>query len=45
VEGEIAASLDPDSLGTKVALAEIALANYRFTEAQRMDGRCFGLDV
>jgi biofilm PGA synthesis protein PgaA len=38
VEGEIAASLDPDSLGTKVALAEIALANYRFTEAQRMIG-------
>jgi biofilm PGA synthesis protein PgaA len=37
-EGEIAASLDPDSVGTKIALAEIAMANYRFADAQRMVG-------
>ena len=30
VEGEIAASLDPDSAASKIALAEIAIANYRF---------------
>jgi biofilm PGA synthesis protein PgaA len=37
-DGEIAASLDPDSVGAKIALAEIAMANYRFAEAQRMVG-------
>ncbi|MFY9892672.1 MAG: poly-beta-1,6 N-acetyl-D-glucosamine export porin PgaA [Xanthobacteraceae bacterium] len=35
-EGEIAASLNPDNVGSKIALAEIAIANYHFTEAQRM---------
>jgi biofilm PGA synthesis protein PgaA len=35
-EGEIAASLDPDSLASKIALAEIAIANYRFADARRM---------
>ena len=35
-EGEIAASLDPDAVGSKIALAEIAIANHRFAEAQRM---------
>jgi biofilm PGA synthesis protein PgaA len=35
-EGEIAASLDPDSAGSKVALAEIAIADYRFAEAKKM---------
>ena len=43
VEGEIAASLDPDAVGTKIALAEIAMANYRFTEAQRMVGDLLAL--
>ncbi|MBR0778150.1 poly-beta-1,6 N-acetyl-D-glucosamine export porin PgaA [Bradyrhizobium diazoefficiens] len=38
IEGEIAASLDPDSVGTKIALAEIAIADYRFARAQRMVG-------
>jgi biofilm PGA synthesis protein PgaA len=38
VEGEIAASLDPDAVGTKIALAEIAIADYRFATAQRMLG-------
>jgi biofilm PGA synthesis protein PgaA len=37
-EGEIAASLDPDSVGAKIVLIEIAMANYRFAEAQRMVG-------
>ena len=35
-EGEIAASLDPDSAGAKIALAEIAIADCRFAEARRM---------
>ena len=35
-EGQIAASLNPDDLGSKIALVEIAIANYHFTEAQRM---------
>jgi biofilm PGA synthesis protein PgaA len=35
-EGQIAISLDPDSLGSKITLAEIAIANYHFAEAQRM---------
>jgi biofilm PGA synthesis protein PgaA len=35
-EGQIAVSLDPDSLDSKITLAEIAIANYRFAEAQRM---------
>jgi biofilm PGA synthesis protein PgaA len=35
-EGEIAVSLDPDSVGSKIALAEIAMANYRFAATQRM---------
>jgi biofilm PGA synthesis protein PgaA len=38
IEGEIAASLDPDSVGTKIALAEIAIADYRFARAKRMVG-------
>ena len=35
-EGEIAASLAPDGVGSKIALIEVAIANYRFAEAQRM---------
>ena len=35
-EGEIAASLEPDAVESKIALAEIAMANYHFAEAQRM---------
>jgi biofilm PGA synthesis protein PgaA len=35
-EAQIAAHLDPDALGPKIALAEIAMASYRFTEAKRM---------
>ncbi len=35
-EGEIAASLDPDAVGSKIALAEIAIVNTRFAEARRM---------
>jgi biofilm PGA synthesis protein PgaA len=42
-EGEIAASLDPDSVGSKIALAEIAMANYRFAEAQRIVGDLLAL--
>ncbi len=42
-EGEIAASLDPDSVETKIALVEIAMANYRFAEAQRMVGDLLAL--
>ena len=42
-EGQIAASLDPDSVGSKIALAEIAMANYRFAEAQRMVGDLLAL--
>jgi biofilm PGA synthesis protein PgaA len=42
-EGEIAASLDPDSVESKIALAEIAMANYRFAEAQRMVGDLLAL--
>jgi biofilm PGA synthesis protein PgaA len=38
IEGEIAASLDPDSPATKIALAEIAIADYRFAAARRMVG-------
>jgi biofilm PGA synthesis protein PgaA len=36
VEGEIAASLDPDSVGPKIALVEFAIADYRFADAKRM---------
>jgi biofilm PGA synthesis protein PgaA len=36
--GEIAASLDPGSAASKIALAEIAIANYRFAAARRMVG-------
>jgi biofilm PGA synthesis protein PgaA len=43
VEGEIAASLEPDSAEAKIALAEIAMANYRFAEAQRMVGDLLAL--
>jgi biofilm PGA synthesis protein PgaA len=35
-EGEIAASLNPDAVDSKIALAEVSIANYRFAEAQRM---------
>jgi biofilm PGA synthesis protein PgaA len=42
-EGQIAASLDPDSVESKIALAEIAMANYRFAEAQRMVGDLLAL--
>jgi biofilm PGA synthesis protein PgaA len=35
-EGEIAAGLAPDSLGAKVARAEIAMAGLRFADAQRI---------
>jgi biofilm PGA synthesis protein PgaA len=37
-EGEIAASLDPDSMDAKIARAEIAMANYRFADTRRMVG-------
>ncbi len=42
-EGQIAAGLDPDSVGSKIALVEIAMANYRFAEAQRMVGELLAL--
>ena len=42
-EGEIAAGLAPDAVGSKIALAEIAIANHRFTEAQRMVGELLAL--
>jgi biofilm PGA synthesis protein PgaA len=35
-EAQIAASLAPDEVGSKIALIEVAMANYRFGEAQRM---------
>ena len=35
-EAEIAASLAPDDVGSKIALIEVAMANYRFAEAQRL---------
>jgi biofilm PGA synthesis protein PgaA len=35
-EGEIAASLDPQAVGSKIALIEVAIANYRFADARRM---------
>ena len=35
-QGEIAASLAPDSLTAKITLIEIAIAHYRFVEAQQM---------
>jgi biofilm PGA synthesis protein PgaA len=35
-EGEIAASLDPRAVGSKIALIEVAIANYRFADAERM---------
>ena len=35
-EAQIAASLAPDSVGSKIALIEVAMANYRFADAQRM---------
>jgi biofilm PGA synthesis protein PgaA len=35
-EAQIAASLAPDDTGPKMALIEVAMANYRFAEAQRM---------
>ncbi len=43
VEGEIAASLEPDSAEAKIALVEIAMANYRFAEAGRMVGDLLAL--
>ena len=36
VEAQIAASLAPRDVGSKIALIEVAMANYRFAEAQRM---------
>ena len=36
VEGEIAASLAPLSVGSKIALIELAIADYRFADAERM---------
>ena len=35
-EGEIAVSLAPDDVGSKIAVIEIAMAHYRFAEAQRL---------
>ncbi len=35
-EGEIAASLGPHAVGSKIALIEVAIANYRFSDAQQM---------
>ncbi len=43
VEGEIAASVDPDAVGPKIARAEIAMANYRFADAKRMVGDLLAL--
>ena len=42
-EGQIAASLAPDDVGAKIALAEIAIANYRFTDARQMVGELLAL--
>ena len=39
-EGEIAASLDPDSVGAKIALAEIAMANYRLLRRNAWLANC-----
>jgi biofilm PGA synthesis protein PgaA len=36
VEAQIASSLAPRDVGSKIALIEVAMANYRFVEAQRM---------
>ncbi|HEY2752446.1 poly-beta-1,6 N-acetyl-D-glucosamine export porin PgaA [Phenylobacterium sp.] len=36
VEGEIAASLAPDALASRIARVEIAMADYRYAEAKRM---------
>ena len=36
VEAQIASSLAPRDVGSKIALIEVAMANYRFAEAQRM---------
>ena len=36
VEAQIASSLAPRDIGSKIALIEVAMANYRFAEAQRM---------
>jgi biofilm PGA synthesis protein PgaA len=35
-EAEIAISLAPDELGAKIMLVEVALANFRYTEANRL---------
>jgi biofilm PGA synthesis protein PgaA len=35
-EGDIAASLDPRAVGSKIALIEVAIANYRFADARQM---------
>ncbi len=40
-EGEIAASLDPDSVGAKIALAEIAMANYRLLRRNAWLANCW----
>jgi biofilm PGA synthesis protein PgaA len=36
IEGEIAATLAPDDLGSRLARIEIAMASYRFVEAKRL---------
>ena len=35
-EAEIAASLAPRDLGSRIALVEVAIASYRYVEAQKM---------
>jgi biofilm PGA synthesis protein PgaA len=35
-EAQIAASLEPRDVGSRIALVEVAIANYRFDEARRM---------
>jgi biofilm PGA synthesis protein PgaA len=42
-EGEIAASLEPGSLEPKIALTELAIADYRFADAQRMSADLLAL--
>ena len=42
-EAQIAASLAPDNVGTRMALIEVAMANYRFAEAKRMMGELLAL--
>jgi biofilm PGA synthesis protein PgaA len=42
-EAQIAASLAPLDVGSKIALIEVAIANYRFAEAERMTAELLAL--